>query len=67
MGLSGPNVLKPEMVKEMAENPLVLALANPNPEILPELAREARPLVHLQPPESAPERWMPPERPAEGY
>ncbi|MBL26791.1 MAG: NADP-dependent malic enzyme [Rhodospirillaceae bacterium] len=43
MGLSAPNVLKPEMVKEMAENPLVLALANPNPEILPELAREARP------------------------
>jgi malate dehydrogenase (oxaloacetate-decarboxylating)(NADP+) len=43
MGLSAPNVLKPEMVKTMARDPLILALANPVPEILPELAREVRP------------------------
>ncbi|MCH7929613.1 MAG: NADP-dependent malic enzyme [Proteobacteria bacterium] len=43
LGLSGPGVLKPEMVKTMADAPMILALANPTPEILPELAREARP------------------------
>jgi len=43
LGLSAPNVLKPEMVARMAEKPLILALANPVPEILPEAAREARP------------------------
>ena len=43
LGLSAGGVLKPEMVKKMAERPLILALANPEPEILPELAREARP------------------------
>ena len=43
LGLSAAGVLKPEMVQKMAENPLVLALANPNPEILPELAKEVRP------------------------
>ncbi|MFQ5958624.1 MAG: NADP-dependent malic enzyme [Alphaproteobacteria bacterium] len=43
LGLSVPNVLQPEMVKAMAERPLVLALANPVPEIVPEVAREARP------------------------
>ncbi|MFC0217696.1 NADP-dependent malic enzyme [Pseudochelatococcus lubricantis] len=43
LGLSAANVLKPEMVKKMGEKPLILALANPNPEILPEAAREARP------------------------
>ncbi len=36
LGLSGPNVLKPEMVARMAENPIVFALANPTPEIMPE-------------------------------
>ncbi|QAU33679.1 NADP-dependent malic enzyme [Janthinobacterium sp. 17J80-10] len=36
LGLSAGGVLKPEMVKAMAPRPLVLALANPNPEILPE-------------------------------
>jgi len=35
LGLSAGNVLKPEMVARMAKNPLILALANPNPEILP--------------------------------
>jgi malate dehydrogenase (oxaloacetate-decarboxylating)(NADP+) len=43
LGLSGPNVLKPEMVKAMAEDPIILALANPNPEIDPEVARAANP------------------------
>ena len=43
LGLSGPGVLKKEWVKEMAERPLILALANPVPEILPEDALEARP------------------------
>ncbi|QET00626.1 MULTISPECIES: NADP-dependent malic enzyme [Cupriavidus] len=43
LGLSAAGVLKPEMVKGMAENPLVLALANPNPEIMPELCKEVRP------------------------
>ncbi len=40
LGLSGPNVLKPEMVAKMAERPIIFALANPTPEILPEEARE---------------------------
>jgi len=43
LGLSAPGVLKPEMVKTMAEKPLILALANPTPEIMPEEARAARP------------------------
>lgn len=43
LGLSGPHVLKPEMLKRMAARPLVLALANPTPEIDPKLARETRP------------------------
>ena len=43
MGLSGPGVLKPEMVAKMARQPLILAMANPVPEIMPELAKEVRP------------------------
>src|SRR5437016_1995820 len=43
LGLSGPNVLSPEMVKQMAEQPLVMALANPTPEIMPEEVRKVRP------------------------
>jgi malate dehydrogenase (oxaloacetate-decarboxylating)(NADP+) len=43
LGLSGPNVLKVEMVKAMAEDPIILALANPNPEIDPAVARAANP------------------------
>ncbi len=42
LGLSAGNVLKPEMLKLMADNPIVLALANPIPEILPEVAKAAR-------------------------
>ncbi len=43
LGLSAGGVLKPEMVKRMAKQPLILALANPEPEILPDLARQVRP------------------------
>jgi malate dehydrogenase (oxaloacetate-decarboxylating)(NADP+) len=43
LGLSAGGVLQPEMVKKMAKQPLILALANPTPEILPELAQAARP------------------------
>ena len=43
LGLSGPGVLKPEMVKKMANRPIIFALANPNPEIDPDVARAANP------------------------
>ena len=42
LGLSAAGVLKKDMVKQMAAQPLVLALANPTPEILPEEVREVR-------------------------
>jgi malate dehydrogenase (oxaloacetate-decarboxylating)(NADP+) len=42
LGLSAAGVLKPEMVKRMAPNPLIFALANPVPEILPEDVRAVR-------------------------
>jgi malate dehydrogenase (oxaloacetate-decarboxylating)(NADP+) len=43
LGLSAPGVLKPEWLHMLASKPLILALANPEPEIRPELARRARP------------------------
>jgi malate dehydrogenase (oxaloacetate-decarboxylating)(NADP+) len=43
LGLSAGGVLKPDMLKMMAPDPLVMALANPTPEIMPELALETRP------------------------
>ncbi len=43
LGLSGPGVLTQAMVSKMADKPLILAMANPEPEIMPELAREVRP------------------------
>ncbi len=43
LGLSTGGVLKPEMVAGMAPDPIILAMANPNPEILPEHAKAARP------------------------
>ncbi len=43
LGLSAPNVLKPDMVKRMAKSPIIFALANPIPEILPNEAKAARP------------------------
>jgi malate dehydrogenase (oxaloacetate-decarboxylating)(NADP+) len=43
LGLSAPRVLTQDMVKQMADKPLVMALANPDPEIMPDEARAARP------------------------
>ena len=43
LGCSAPGVLTVEMVKTMAAKPIILALANPEPEIRPELAKAARP------------------------
>ncbi len=43
LGCSAPGVLTAEMVKTMAGNPIILALANPEPEIRPELAKAVRP------------------------
>ncbi len=43
LGLSAAGVVSPDMIAGMAEKPLILALANPEPEIRPELARQVRP------------------------
>ena len=43
LGLSAPGVLSASMVKDMADSPVIMALANPTPEILPEVALKARP------------------------
>ena len=43
LGLSGPGVLSPEMVAKMAQRPIIFALANPMPEILPDAARAVSP------------------------
>ncbi len=43
LGLSAPRVLKAEWLYSLADKPLILALANPEPEILPEAVRAARP------------------------
>ena len=43
LGLSAGGVLKPDMVASMADKPIILALANPHPEILPEDAKAVRP------------------------
>ena len=43
LGLSAAGVLKPELLRDMADKPLIMALANPVPEIMPDLARAARP------------------------
>ncbi len=43
LGLSGPGVLKPDMVSRMTPRPIIFALANPNPEITPEDARAVAP------------------------
>lgn len=45
LGLSAAGILKPEMIKKMDPKPFILALANPNPEIDPALAKEANPDV----------------------
>jgi malate dehydrogenase (oxaloacetate-decarboxylating)(NADP+) len=43
LGLSGPGVLTPEMVAQMADRPIIFALANPTPEIQPDAARAVKP------------------------
>ncbi|MEQ8655377.1 MAG: NADP-dependent malic enzyme [Kiloniellales bacterium] len=43
LGLSAPNVLKAEYLASMAETPMIMALANPQPEINPRVARDTRP------------------------
>ncbi|RAK61788.1 NADP-dependent malic enzyme [Phenylobacterium hankyongense] len=43
LGLSAPRVLKPEWLPLLADKPLILAMANPDPEIMPELVAELRP------------------------
>ncbi|WP_350333852.1 NADP-dependent malic enzyme [Coralliovum pocilloporae] len=43
LGLSAGGVLKPHMVEKMADKPIIMALANPNPEIMPEDAKAVRP------------------------
>lgn len=43
LGVSGPGTATEDMIKKMATNPLVFALANPTPEIMPELVRNVRP------------------------
>ena len=43
LGLSAPGVVKPEWLAQMAPRPIIMALANPDPEITPDAARAARP------------------------
>ena len=43
LGLSGPGVLTQDMVSRMSDRPIIFALANPTPEIMPDLAREVAP------------------------
>ena len=45
LGLSGPNLINAEQVKTMADHPIIFACANPTPEIMPPVAKEARPDV----------------------
>jgi malate dehydrogenase (oxaloacetate-decarboxylating)(NADP+) len=42
IGVSGPDLLAPELLASMADRPVVFALSNPDPEILPELAHKTR-------------------------
>src|SRR3546814_11417571 len=49
LGLSAGGILKPEMVATMADKPLILALANPYPEILPDAAQARRQAGHIAP------------------
>lgn len=43
LGLSGPGVLKPEMIKKMSKQPVIFALANPTPEIMPDEVKKVAP------------------------
>lgn len=41
IGVSAPNIVNEEMIKSMAENPVIFSMANPNPEIMPDVAKKA--------------------------
>ncbi|MEK9130410.1 MAG: NADP-dependent malic enzyme [Patescibacteria group bacterium] len=41
IGVSAPNILQPELIKEMSDKPIIFAMANPIPEIMPQLAKKA--------------------------
>ena len=41
IGVSAPNILTPEMIKTMADDPMVFAMANPTPEVMPDIAKKA--------------------------
>lgn len=41
VGVSAPNIFKPEFIKSMAEKPIIFAMANPIPEIMPDVAKKA--------------------------
>ena len=41
IGVSAPNILKPEMIQVMAKDPIIFAMANPVPEIMPDVAKAA--------------------------
>ena len=43
LGLSAAKAMTPEMLKSMADRPIVFAMANPEPEIMPDVAKKARP------------------------
>ena len=43
LGLSAAKAMTPEMIKSMADHPIVFAMANPEPEIMPDVAKKARP------------------------
>ena len=45
IGVSAANLLKPEMIKSMAKDPIIFAMANPVPEVMPDVAKEAGALV----------------------
>ncbi len=45
IGVSAANLLKPEMIKTMAKDPIIFAMANPVPEVMPDVAKEAGALV----------------------
>ena len=49
LGLSAGGILKPDMVATMSDKPLIFAMANPDPEILPDEARKAKPKVSRRP------------------
>lgn len=41
IGVSAPNILKPEFIKNMADKPIIFAMSNPVPEIMPDIAKKA--------------------------